>query len=351
VRASHRALVLHSMASGMVDTLGVSEHDTVMAVVPMFHANAWGLPYSCLLNGSKQVFPGPHLDPPSLLELLVNERVTITGGVPTIWLGMLQILDADPHKYDLSSLRAVITGGSAAPPSMIEGFEERHGLNILHSWGMTEMCPLGTVGTLPQRLAAAPKSEKFAFKAKQGRPCAIVEVRARNENGIVPWDGKSMGELEVRGPWIASGYYNRPDAATSFTLDGWFRTGDIVAIDQFGTVHLQDRAKDVIKSGGEWISSVALENALMGHPAVAEAAVIPAAHPKWAERPLAIVVLKQKQTATPEELIQFLAPQFAKWWLPDAVEFASEIPRTSAGKFQKSALREKYGDYYARAAK
>jgi fatty-acyl-CoA synthase len=197
-------------------------------------------------------------------------------------------------------------------------------------------------------LLQAPKEERYAFKARQGRPCPFVEIRARNENGVVPWDGRSMGELEVRGPWIASGYYNRPDAATSFTEDGWFRTGDIVAIDKFGCLHLQDRAKDVIKSGGEWISSVALESALMGHPAVAEAAVIPALHPKWAERPLAIVVLKKDKKATPQELIDFIQPQFAKWWLPDAVEFANEIPRTSAGKFQKTALREKYGDYYAR---
>jgi fatty-acyl-CoA synthase len=348
VLASHRAITLHSLASGLTDALGLSEHDTVMAVVPMFHANAWGMPFTCVMIGAKQVFPGPHLDPPSLLDLMERERVTVTGGVPTIWLGMLQILDADPKKYDLSSVRAVVTGGSAAPRSMIEGFEERHGLNILHSWGMTELCPLGTVGAMPQRLASGPKEDKYAYKSKQGRPCPLVEIRARNENGEVPWDGQSMGELEVRGPWIASGYYHRPDAQTSFTEDGWFRTGDIVAIDKYGTLHLQDRAKDVIKSGGEWISSVALENALMGHPAVAEAAVIPALHPKWAERPLAIVVLKKEQQATPSELLDFIKPQFAKWWLPDAIAFANEIPRTSAGKFMKTALREKYGDYYAR---
>ncbi|REK09893.1 MAG: fatty acid--CoA ligase [Planctomycetota bacterium] len=348
VLATHRAVVLHSMASAMTDTLGLSERDTVMAVVPMFHANAWGMPFTCMLIGAKQVFPGPHLDPPHLLDLLASEKVTVTGGVPTIWLGMLQILDENAGKYDLSSLRAVVTGGSAAPLSMIEGFAERHGLLMLHSWGMTELCPVGTVGTVPHRLLDKPKKEQYAFQAKQGRPCPMVEIRARNENGIVPWDGQSMGELEVRGPWIASGYYNRPDAATSFTDDGWFRTGDIVAIDEFGCLHLQDRAKDVIKSGGEWISSVALENALMGHPAVAEAAVICAQHPKWAERPLAIVVLKKGKKASSEELIDFLRPQFAKWWLPDAVEFADAIPRTSAGKFLKTALRDKYGDYYTR---
>ncbi|MEX0678975.1 MAG: long-chain fatty acid--CoA ligase [Pirellulales bacterium] len=350
VLASHRAIVLHSMGAAMVDTMGLGERDVVMAVVPMFHANAWGLPYTCLLVGSKQVFPGPHLDPPSLLELLAGERVTITGGVPTIWLGMLEILDENPGKYDLSSLRAVVTGGSAAPRSMIEGFAERHGLRMLHAWGMTELCPMGTIGSIPYRLADASAQEQYDFQAKQGRPCPLVEIRARGENGLVPWDGRSMGELEVRGPWIASGYYNRPDAQASFTEDGWFKTGDIVAIDKFGCLHLQDRAKDVIKSGGEWISSVALENALMGHPAVAEAAVIPAAHPKWDERPLAIVVLKKERAATPGELIDFLRPHFAKWWLPDAVEFADEIPRTSAGKFLKTALREKYGNYYAQTA-
>ena len=349
VLASHRAIVLHSMASGMTDTLGLSEHDSVMAVVPMFHANAWGMPFTCLMIGAKQVFPGPHLDPANLLDLLVRERVTVTGGVPTIWLGLLEILDENPGKYDLSSLRAIVTGGSAAPVSMIKGYAERHGLKMLHSWGMTELCPVGTVGTIPARLAGAPAAEQYAFQAKQGRPCPMVEIRARNENGLVPWDGQSMGELEVRGPWIAAAYYHRPDAATSFTDDGWFRTGDIVAIDAYGCLHLQDRAKDVIKSGGEWISSVALENALMGHPAVAEAAVIPAEHPKWAERPLAVVVLKKDKQATSEELIDFLRPQFAKWWLPDAVEFADEIPRTSAGKFLKMALRDKYGDYYCRA--
>jgi fatty-acyl-CoA synthase len=348
VLATHRAIVLHSMASGMTDTLGLSERDVVLAVVPMFHANAWGMPFTCLMIGAKQVFTGPHLDPASVLELLVKERVTVTGGVPTIWLGMLQILDENPGKYDLSSVRAIVTGGSAAPRSMIEGFGERHGLMMLHSWGMTELCPVGTVGTIPQRLLDKPKKDKYEFQSRQGRPCPMVEVRARNENGIVPWDGQAMGELEVRGPWIASGYYNRPDAQTSFTEDGWFRTGDIVAIDKFGCLHLQDRAKDVIKSGGEWISSVALENALMGHPAVAEAAVIPAVHPKWAERPLAIVVLRKDKAATSQELIDFLRPNFAKWWLPDAVEFTSEIPRTSAGKFLKTKLREKYGDYYAR---
>jgi len=346
VLASHRALVLHSLVNGMVDTLGVCERDVAQAVVPMFHANAWGLPFCCTLVGAKQVFPGPHLDPPSLLEQMEQERVTMTAGVPTIWLGILQILDKNPKTYDLTCLRAMVVGGSAAPSSMIEGFQERHNLKIVHAWGMTELCPMGTVANLPCSLDDAPAVEKYRFRAKQGRAVPMVEVRGRNENGLIPWDGQAMGELEVYGPWIASSYFDCPEGAVSFTDDGWFRTGDIVSIFPDGCIQLQDRAKDVIKSGGEWISSVALENALMGHPAVAEAAVIPVEHPKWAERPLAVVVLKADAQATPEELIEFIAPDFAKWWLPDSVEFASEIPRTSAGKFLKSALREKYQQYY-----
>lgn len=343
---SHRAITLHSLANGMADTLAVSECDVTMPVVPMFHANAWGMPFTATLVGATQVFPGPHLDPASLLELLAKERVTMTAGVPTIWLGILQILDQNPGKYDLSALRSMVVGGSAAPPFMIQGFQERHGLKIVHAWGMTELSPMGTMANLPSRLAAAPKEEQYAFRAKQGNPVPFVEIRGRNEEGLIPWDGQTMGELEVRGPWIAASYYNSPEGASSFTSDGWFRTGDIVVIDQHGCMQLQDRAKDVIKSGGEWISSVALENALMAHPAVAEAAVVPVFHPKWDERPLAAVVLKPGQTATAEALIDYLRPQFAKWWLPEAVEFIDAIPKTSAGKFLKSALRDKFKDYY-----
>jgi fatty-acyl-CoA synthase len=346
VLASHRAIVLHSVVNGLADTQGVCERDVVQAVVPMFHANAWGLPFACMMVGAKQVFPGPHLDPRSLLEQIEAERVTLTAGVPTIWLGILQILDENPQAFDLKSLRAMVVGGSAAPPSMIQGFQDRHNLNIVHAWGMTELCPMGTIANVPARLEDKCSKEKLAFRSKQGRPVPLVEVRGRNENGLIPRDGQTMGELEVRGPWIASSYFECPEGAASFTEDGWFRTGDIVAIFPDGSIQLQDRAKDVIKSGGEWISSVALENALMGHPAVAEAAVVPVEHPKWAERPLAVVVLKPNKQATPAELIEFLAPSFAKWWLPESVEFVAEIPRTSAGKFLKSALREKFRDYY-----
>jgi fatty-acyl-CoA synthase len=242
-------------------------------------------------------------------------------------------------------MRAMFVGGSAVPQALIESFERRHGLRIVQAWGMTEMAPLGTVAHLPCSMADADPAEKLHYRAKQGRPAPFVEIRARNEEGLIDWDGQTMGELEVRGPWIASAYYCRPDAGDRFTSVGWFRTGDIVTIDAEGTIQIQDRAKDLIKSGGEWISSVALECALMGHPDVAEAAVVPVAHPKWCERPLAAVVLKPGTRPSPEDLRAFLEPQFPKFWLPDAFEFIEAIPRTSAGKFKKSELRERFKDY------
>jgi fatty-acyl-CoA synthase len=339
---SHRALVLHSLASGMTDLLGVNEADVVMPVVPMFHANAWGLPYTAALVGAKQVLPGPLLDPASLLELLEGERVTLAAGVPTIWMPLLHALDAEPAAHDLSSIRAMLIGGAAAPRSMIEGYQERHGLRVLHAWGMTEMTPLGTVCNLTTEVAAEPQDAQYARRAKQGLPAPFVEVRARVGDELAPWDGATMGELEVRGPWVAREYFNAPEGADRFSEDGWFRTGDIVTIDPHGYVEIQDRAKDVIKSGGEWISSVALENALMGHPAVAEAAVIAVPHPRWSERPLAVVVLKEGASADAEELIEFLRPHFASFQLPDAVEFIEAIPRTAAGKFKKAELRERF---------
>jgi fatty-acyl-CoA synthase len=342
---SHRALVLHTFGLSMVSVMGISETDVVLPVVPMFHANAWGMPFAAVMNGAKMVMPGPHLDPASLVDLFQNERVTITGGVPTIWMGVLQYLDAHPGQFDLSSITAMYVGGSAVPQALIEAFQRKYGLRIIQAWGMTEMSPLGTTGHLPSWLLNAADDTRFDFRAKQGRPAPFVEIRGRNEDGLIPWDGQTMGELEVRGPWIASAYYNRDDCADRFTEDGWFKTGDIVTIDQDATLQIQDRSKDLIKSGGEWISSVALECALMGHPAVAEAAVIPVIHPKWAERPLAAVVLKPGANASPADLRGFLAPQFPKFWLPDAFEFIDAIPRTSAGKFKKSELRERFKDY------
>ena len=346
---SHRAIAIHTLAATMAGSLGVTEADVVLPVVPMFHANAWGFPFQCTLTGATQVFPGPHLDPESLLETFQQERVTLTAGVPTIWMGILQMLDADPGKYDLSSLKGMVVGGSAAPRAMIEGYQERHGLKVIHAWGMTEMAPLGSISELSSDQLQLPKEEQYAYRAKQGFPAAFVEIRAMGEGGLVPWDGETMGELEVRGPWIASGYYNDDSQAHRWSEDGWFATGDIVTIEPNGYIEIQDRSKDLVKSGGEWISTVALENALMGHPAIAEAAVIAVPDEKWAERPMAVCVCREGQSVTPEELRAFLEPQFAKWWLPDHYEFVAEIPKTAVGKFRKTALREQFAQQPAEA--
>ena len=342
---SHRGICLHSMALATADGLGLRERDVVLPVVPMFHVNAWGMPFASTMVGAKQVMPGPYLDAESLLEDFEQERVTLTAGVPTVFLSLLQALDKEPGSHDLSAMRAMPIGGSAAPEGMIRGFQERHGLNVIHAWGMTETSPVGTVCHLTGEMLDAPEDEQYRYRAKQGQPLPFFEVRARGEEGFVPWDGETMGELEVRGPWVASSYYEAPEGADKFTDDGWFRTGDIVSIDPRGYVEIRDRDKDLVKSGGEWISSVDLENALMGHEAVAEAAVISVAHERWQERPLAVVVLKEGQSAEPEELISHLEPKFAKWQLPDAVEFVEEIPRTATGKFLKMKLREQFSDY------
>jgi fatty-acyl-CoA synthase len=291
------------------------------------------------------VLPGPHLDPRSLLEDFEQERVTITAGVPTVFLGILQALDQDPDAYDLSSMRAMAVGGSAAPKSMIQGFDERHGLTVVHAWGMTETDPVATVCHLDSELLEAPKDEQYKQLAKQGRPFPFIEIRARGDEGFVPWDGETMGELEVRGPWVSKSYFNTEEGDEKFLQDGWFSTGDIVTISPDGYVEIRDRDKDLVKSGGEWISSVDLENTLMGHEAVSEAAVIAIPHEKWDERPLAVVVLKEGADVTPEELLSHLEGDFAKWQLPDAVEFIDEIPQTATGKFLKMELRKQFADY------
>jgi fatty-acyl-CoA synthase len=342
---SHRALVLHSLASALPDTIGASQADVFLPVVPMFHANAWGVPYTAALVGAKQVFPGPHLDPASLLQLVAAERVTVAAGVPTVWLAVLEALDKDPKGWDTTSLRCMAVGGSAAPQAMIEAFEKRHGLVVLHAWGMTETTPVGTVSRLKPRLAKLPEAEQLRLRATQGLPLPFVEVRVVGDDGPVAPDGKSMGELHVRGPWVAASYFQNPAEADKFTMDGWFRTGDIVTHDEEGYVRITDRSKDLIKSGGEWISSVELENALMGHPAVKEAAVIGLPHPRWAERPVACVVLKEGSRATEKELREYLEPLFARFWLPDSFVFLAQIPRTAVGKFLKSALREQLKDH------
>ena len=272
--------------------------------------------------------------------------MTLTAGITTIWLGALDYLDRHPGAYDLSRLRAILIGGSAAPRSLIQGFEEHYGVAVMSSWGMTETAPMATISTIASDRANLPIAEQYDERSRPGAPVAFVELRARDADGqLVPWDGQTMGELEVRGPWVASSYYNSPESADCVTADGWLRTGDIVTIDARGWIDLQDRSKDLVKSGGEWISSVALENALMDHPAVLEAAVIAIPHPKWLERPLAVIVLRQGYHVSEEELLAHLAPRFAKWWLPDAIEFVEQIPLTPTGKFLKRALRDQFRDY------
>ncbi len=341
---SHRALVLHSLASALPDAIGIGMADALLPVVPMFHVNAWGTPFTAAMVGAKLVFPGPHLDPGNLLQLMAEERVTVAAGVPTVWLAVLDELDKAPKARDLSALRALVVGGAAAPQAMIEAYQKRHGIAVVHAWGMTEMTPIGTVCRLKPPLAAGPEGERFRLRATQGLPVPFVEVRAVGEEGDVPWDGKAMGELHVRGPWVASSYFENPQEADKFTMDGWFRTGDVVTIDPEGYVRITDRSKDLIKSGGEWISSVDLENALMGHPAVREAAVVAVADPKWGERPVAAVVLREGARVHPDELRDYLEPKFPRFWLPDAYVFLDQIPRTATGKFLKTALREKLKD-------
>jgi fatty-acyl-CoA synthase len=342
---SHRALVLHSLGSALPDCLDLSESDTVLAVVPMFHANAWGLPFSCALVGASQVLPGPYLDPASLVELFESRRVTVSAGVPTIWHGLLKYLDANPGR-DLSTLRQLIVGGAAIPEATIRAFETRHGLRVVHAWGMTETTPLGSVSRVPSELADAPADDQYAWRATQGRPAPLVEVRARGDAGLVPWDGKTMGELEVRGPWVAAAYYESPESAGRWTSDGWFRTGDVVTIGPTGNITIQDRAKDLVKSGGEWISTVALESALLGHVAVAEAVVVAVPHADWSERPLAVVVPKPGCRPTIDELRAHLAPRFAKWWLPDAVVLVESLPKTGTGKYMKHEVRDAHRAHF-----
>jgi len=341
---SHRSSYLHAVGACMTDSLGLSQNDIVMPVVPMFHVMAWGIPYAATFLGSEQVFPGPHLQPRDLAELIQNERVSLTAGVPTLWLGLFGLLEQE--RYDMSSLRVMIVGGSAAPRSMIENYQKKLGLRICHAWGMTETSPLGTVGNLKREVLEMPEDQQYAVRAKQGIPAPGIEVRAVDENGAeIPWDGKTMGELQVRGPWVASSYYNDPRSTASF-MDGWFRTGDVVTFDENSYMQIVDRTKDLVKSGGEWISTVELESVIMGHPGVLEAAVIAVPHAKWQERPLALVVARDKAAPpTKEAIYDHLAPHFAKWQLPDEILFVEAIPKTSVGKFDKKVVREQYKDY------
>ena len=339
---SHRSTSLLAMMSCMTDTVGVRERDSILPVVPMYHANAWGLPYAATYAGAKQVFPGRDLSAASLLRLFADEGVTLTGGVPTVFLDVLRMLDERPGEWDLSSMRSMLIGGSAAPPSLIEGFD-RHGLHVTHAWGMTEMNPLGSIANLKRAHDGLDADDTLAARARQGHAQPLIQFRHVSEDGTVqPWDGEALGELQVRGPTIARAYYG-VERAEDFVGDGWFRTGDIVTIDEHGSILIADRARDVVKSGGEWISSVALENALMAHPAVVEAAVFAAEDERWGERPLAAVVRAPDASASDEELRAWLEPQFLRWWLPAGFVAVDEVPKTSTGKFDKAALRERYG--------
>ncbi|WP_078393542.1 long-chain fatty acid--CoA ligase [Shouchella patagoniensis] len=334
---SHRGIALHSLVQGMVDTTAISENDVCMPVVPMFHVNAWGLPYSATFYGATQVLPGPNFTPQLLAELIESEKVTFTGGVPTIWLGLLQVLNKG--NYDASSLRAVICGGSAAPKSIIEAFEKKLGVPFFHAYGMTETSPLVSYSRLKSHQQEWEEEDRYTVRAKQGMAVPLIDIKGVNENGEIAWDGNEMGELLIRGPWIADSYHQDERSIDTFR-DGWLHTGDVVTIDEEGSIKIVDRTKDLIKSGGEWISSVDLENAIMGHEAVLEAAVVAVPHEKWQERPIACVVLKEDKKATKEDILEYLAPQFAKWWLPDEIVFMEQLPRTSVGKFLKRALRE-----------
>jgi fatty-acyl-CoA synthase len=341
---SHRALVLHSFCAGLVEVLGLSEADTVLPVAPMFHANAWGIPFAATMLGARLVLPGPHVDPESILGLMVSERVTIACGVPTVWIAVLDALEKNPTKWKFASPITVLCGGTAPPVELIRRLD-RLGLQIKHLWGMTETTPIGTSGGLRAHMSGWPDDKKYEVRAKQGWPAPFVEVRLMRPEGEAPWDGVTSGEIEIRGPWVAASYYQSPDQAHRWTNDGWFRTGDVATMDEEGYVKIVDRAKDLVKSGGEWISSVDLENTLMGHPAVKEACVVGIPHPKWQERPLAAVVLKDGARSTAEELRAFLARSFANWQLPDAFVFLDAIPRTSVGKFKKIALRERFANW------
>lgn len=336
---SHRGIVLHSFALGLADGGSVSEKDTAMPIVPMFHVNAWGLPFACVWFGSNLVLPGPNFTPKILLELMVSEKVTISAGVPTIWIGVLKELENE--NYDLSHIRYLLCGGSAAPKGIIKMFEKKYNIPFMHAYGMTETTPLALISRLKSEHDELPEEDIYELKAKQGILVPGLEMKVIGQNGEVKWDGIEMGELCLRGPWIASSYYNDDRSEETFK-DGWLHTGDVVTVDKGGFVKIVDRTKDLIKSGGEWISSVDIENALMAHEAVFEAAVVAIPHDKWQERPVACVVLKDqyKDKITEDELYEFLKPQFAKWWLPDKILFMNEIPKTSVGKFLKRALRD-----------
>ena len=340
---THRSLVLHSMMLSMADSMAISERDIVMPIVPMFHVNAWGMPYASVNVGATQVLVGPQFTPGLILDLIEQEKVTKTAGVPTIWLGAEQ--EMEKRERDLRSLYAIYSGGSASPKGLIRTFEEKYGVNYIVVYGMTETSPIVALSNYLSKMDEWDIEEKIEARAMQGMTMPCIESSIVNEDGEVPWDGETMGELRLRGPWIASEYY-RDERTADAMRDGWLYTGDIAVRSQEGFIKIIDRTKDLIKSGGEWISSVDLENGLMSHPEVYEAAVIALPHPKWQERPLACVVVKEGAAVTKEELVTYLEGQFAKWWIPDDIVFLEEIPKTSVGKFLKAKLRENLHEIY-----
>ena len=349
---SHRSTVLHTLCVMGADTLGIANRDTLLAIVPMFHANCWGTPYACAASGAKVVYPGPFMDGERLHRLIDDEQVTLALGVPTVWLGLIRYLQETGKRID--RLRRTVIGGTAIPPSTLRTLEEDYGVEVYHAWGMTETSPLGTTGRLRAgEEALADADARRTLKLAQGRAIYGVEMRVVDEDGReAPRDGETAGRLMVRGPWVASGYF-KGEGGAALDAEGWFDTGDIATLDRHGRMRITDRAKDVIKSGGEWISSIDLENTAMSHPDVAEAAVIGLPHPKWDERPLLVVVPAPGSAPSAESLVAFLAGKVAKWWLPDDVVFVDELPHTPTGKVLKTRLRELFAGHVlptARAA-
>ncbi len=344
---SHRSTVLHAYAIALPDVLGLRAVDRILPVVPMFHVNAWGIPHGTALTGAGLVLPGRHLDGASMAHLLNQERVTITCGVPTVWLGLLQHLRASGER--LEATRRIMTGGSAAPPLLIEAFRDEYGVAVEHGWGMTELSPVGTYNAPKPAQLSLGKEQAAQHMLKQGRVLPGVDMKIVDADGKeLPWDGEAFGDLLVRGPWVCSAYYGE-EPGSAVDADGWFATGDVATIDPDGFMQITDRSKDVIKSGGEWISSIALENIAVSHPDVAEAAVIAAHHPKWDERPLLLVVPRPGHTVDPDSVLRIYQDRVAKWWVPDAVLVLPELPHTATGKLQKTALRTKYRGYFGTA--
>ena len=343
---SHRSTVIHAYAASLPDVLCLRASDRILPVVPMFHVNAWGIPYAAAINGTAIVFPGRFLDGASLTALLNEEKVTITAGVPTIWMGMLQHLRTSGDR--LTSTKRIVTGGSACPPLLIEAFEGEYNVEILHAWGMTELSPIGTVNAPKPSNTHFTGADRLAHVLKQGRGFYGIDMKIVNDAGeSLPWDGKAFGDLKVRGPWVVNAYYG-DEPGSALDAEGWFATGDVATIDPDGYMEITDRSKDVIKSGGEWISSIALENIAVSHPDVLEAAVVASRHPKWDERPLLIVVAKPGHTIDIADVLKIYDGKIAKWWLPDEVIVVDELPHTATGKLQKNALRTKYQDHFMR---